>query len=1086
MSSVAVLNSDQLTKLPSVLMVDDQPEVCHLLSLLAGEQYQCIEACSSDAAMQILGDTNVDVIVSDLRMPGMNGIELLRRAQSVRPNAARILISGYSESDDIIASINQGHILYFIRKPFERRTIQAILQQAAQHSRLLEDRARLLEELTCLNYELEHRVNQRTLDLELKNSELLRTAEKLNRTVIEQASLAAAVEQAADGIVMTDVSGTIQYVNPAFTVMTGYTREEAAGKNPRILKSGGESPAFYHELWKTIRSGQVWHGELRNRRKDGTVYDEEMQISPVFDSNDKIVSYIAIKQNVTERRAAERGQAFLAAIVESSEDAILTYNPSGSILTWNRGAEAIFGYSSSEVIGKDISMLVPPERLPALAYTREEGMQGRAVSQHHGLCLRKDGRKFPISVSTCPIRNVAGEVIAISNILRDITERERAQQALRDSEQKFRELAENISQVIWVVPQLGDEKPYVSGAYEKIWGRSCESYYQNPTSWVEWVHPDDVELALLVFAPEVERKAAEAEFRILTPDGEEKWIRDRAFPVFDQAGQLIRTIGIAEEITARKRYEEELIHAREGAEAANQAKSRFLANMSHEIRTPMNGVIGMIQLLMGTNLTPEQHQYADVAQTSGRMLLSLIDGILDLSKIEAGKVTLEDLEFNLRGTIEDVVQLMHVQACAKGLRIESHVSPQIPPFLHGDAYRLRQVMTNLCANAIKFTEKGKVTLEASIKNQSDNTTTLRFAITDTGIGIRPDRVAALFSPFTQADDSTTRKYGGTGLGLAISKHLVETMGGEMGVDSREGEDSTFWFTAMLQRVPEAAALAAGVEPASTSQQKPPWERTRTSAVLPGGVPGAVRILVAEANATNRIVALAQLAKLNYKADAVCDGARAVQALERCRYDLVLMDCEMPVMDGFQATRFIRQSNSQIPVIALTASAMSTDRDRCIREGMNDFLSKPVELDQLADVLARWCPTLDSRGGQTADQTVCEEQAAATFDAEALLKRFMGDRQLAGFVIRGFVEDFPARMNVMGKRLIEKDGRGVHLQAHTLKGSAATVSACSLSAVAREMEHESNAGRLEHFDTLVSRACEEFERLKTTWEHAGWL
>jgi PAS domain S-box-containing protein len=324
-------------------VVDDQPDVCHVLSLLAGDQYQCVEACSGDDALRILSENDVDVIVSDLRMPGMNGIEFLRRAHSVRPNAARILISGYSESDDIIEGINKGHILYFIRKPFEKRTIQAILQQAAQHSRLLKDRSHLVDELTCLNQELEQRVHQRTIELELKNSELLRTTEKLNRSLIEHATLAAGVEQAADGIVVTDINGQIQYVNPAFTAMTGYTRGEAQGQNPRILKSGREPAAFYEGLWNTIQSGRVWCGDLVNRRKDGTVYNEEMRISPVFDSNGEIVSYIAIKQDITERRAAAESQAFLAAIVESSEDAIIAYTPAGLILTWNRGAQSIYG-----------------------------------------------------------------------------------------------------------------------------------------------------------------------------------------------------------------------------------------------------------------------------------------------------------------------------------------------------------------------------------------------------------------------------------------------------------------------------------------------------------------------------------------------------------------------------------------------------------------------------------------------------------------------------------------------------------------------------------------------------------------------
>ena len=388
---------------------------------------------------------------------------------------------------------------------------------------------------------------------------------------------------------------------------------------------------------------------------------------------------------------------------------------------------------------------------------------------------------------------------------RDITERKRAGQALRDSEEKFRQLAENVHEVFWMMAPATVEILYVSPAYEEVWGRSCRSLYENPLSWTESIHPDDAARAHAVFTRQLQGESVDSEYRIQTPAGE-KWIRDRAFPVRDSSGQLIRIAGIAEDITERKHHEAELIRAREAADAANVAKSRFLANMSHEIRTPMNGVIGMVQLLLETELTAEQRRFANVVQNSGQMLLALIDDILDLSKIEARKVTLEKCSFSLRQTVENIYQLLGLQAKAKKVDFTLRISPEIPEFVRGDPHRLRQVLTNLAANAIKFTERGEVVLEATLEKQNESQATVGFRITDTGIGMRPEEIARLFQPFAQADASTTRKYGGTGLGLVISKQLVEMMGGTIGVHSLQGLGSTFWFTAAFDTAqPRSAA-----------------------------------------------------------------------------------------------------------------------------------------------------------------------------------------------------------------------------------------------------------------------------------------
>jgi PAS domain S-box-containing protein len=894
---------------------------------------------------------------------------------------------------------------------------------------------------------------------------------------IERAGLVAAVEQAADGVVITDLNGYIQYVNPAFTGMTGYSQEEAVGQHTRILKSGRQSATFYEALWDTIRSGRVWHGQMVNRRKDGSFYHEEMRITPVKDSQGQLVSYIAIKHDISEHLAVEEA-------LHESEDRFRVMADSCPTMMWVTDAEGgaqfinktyreFAGATSEQVEGGKWQLLIHPD--DAAGYV---GAFERAVREHkpfraEARVRRADGEWRWLGSYATPRSSPGGTFLGHVGLSSDITQRRLDEQALRNSEEKFRQLAENIRQVFWMMPPSADQVVYVSPVYEQVWGRTCESLYQNPMSWTEAIHPDDVEQSHALFAKQIQGERVDSEYRIRTPGGQEKWIRDRAFPIRDADGQLIRIVGIAEEVTEQKRHEEELIHAREAADAANRAKSRFLANMSHEIRTPMNGVLGMLQLLLETDLTPEQRRFTSVAQASGRAMLELIAGILDLSKIEAQKITLENLSFNLHLTIEEVVEPLRVQAKAKGLRFHSRLSPEAPQFLRGDAHRLGQVLTNLVGNAIKFTERGEVTLYTALESQDDKTATVRFAIADTGIGIRPEEVAVLFSPFVQADASTTRRYGGTGLGLAICKQLVEMMEGTIGVDTEEGHGSTFWFTAVF------GLAAAGSEQPEIKRKE---ERTGAPATR---IRNDARILIAEDNAINRDVALAQLQKLGYNATAVNNGAEAIAALQQGSYDLILMDCEMPVMDGFEATRRIRESiQPGIPIIAVTADAMAGDRDRCLSKGMNDYLSKPVDLGRLADLLAKWLPV--SEIDDTQQSPGKPDAAEPGFDGQALLGRLMGDRQLACKVLQGFLLDVPSQLQNLRQRLEESDAPGARRQAHALKGAAATVSAQDLRAIALAIEQSGAAGELDQCNELLPRAIDEFERFKNTLERAGWV
>jgi PAS domain S-box-containing protein len=521
----------------------------------------------------------------------------------------------------------------------------------------------------------------------------------------------------------------------------------------------------------------------------------------------------------------------------------------------------------------------------------------------------------------------SGEFLGYVGLCPDITERKQVEHALRSSEERFRQLAENIREVFWIMPPELDEIPYVSPAFEQVWGRTRESLYKNPFSWVESIHPDDRERAQALLLRQIQGEPVLREYRIRTPEGREKWIRDRAFPIRDQTEKMVRLVGIAEEITEQKLYEAQLIHAREAADVANHAKSEFLANMSHEIRTPMNGIIGMTELTLDTELDSTQREYLNAVRYSAESLMTVINDILDFSKIEAGKLGLDPVAFNVRDCVGQAMKALSVRAHEKKLELACSVPPDIADVLIGDPVRLRQVILNLAGNAIKFTEQGEIVLEVRIESLDSSGTVLHFTIRDTGIGIPLETQKLIFQPFAQADTTTTRKYGGTGLGLSISVRLIEMMGGQIWVESEPGKGSTFHFTAHFARS-EATASASVRTDVSILKNR--------------------RVLVVDDNATNRRILQRVLEYWCMNCQVAPNAHAALALLRRAEqanapFGLIIVDYQMPDVDGFMLVEEVRRSAgfSDLPTIMLTSGGQRGDGQRCRELGIAAYLIKPV-------------------------------------------------------------------------------------------------------------------------------------------------
>lgn len=537
-----------------------------------------------------------------------------------------------------------------------------------------------------------------------------------------------------------------------------------------------------------------------------------------------------------------------------------------------------------------------------------------------------------LALATMLISIILG-LVAISAL--NIRQRSGTEKELKESERKYRELAIQLPQTVFELDAFGNIV-FINRFGCQVFGYTPEDLKAG-LNILQVVATEDKEKINGDIKLALQGDPQVREYRLRKKDGSIFPAIAYSIPIVKE-GQTVGLRGIFLDISERKRTEEKLKEAMEAAETAARAKSEFLANMSHEIRTPMNAVIGMTSLILETDLNQEQNEYLETIRNSGRALLAIINDILDFSKIEREKIELECQPIHLQSCIEEALNLISSQALEKGLKLHYKPEGHIPEAVMGDASRVRQVLANLLSNAVKFTESGEIEVQVLASELQDGSYEIRFSVKDTGIGISHETRERLFQPFSQADASTSRKYGGTGLGLAISRRLVELMGGRIWVESVEGLGSTFHFTIHARA---SAGLPEKASPSLTRQDKPKAAKD-------------LRILLVEDNPVNRRMAILMLRKLGYKADPVANGLEVLLALERQKYDLILMDVQMPEMDGLKATREIRRRwPSDGPrIVALTANAIAGDREKCIEAGMDDYLCKPINLEDLKASLER--------------------------------------------------------------------------------------------------------------------------------------
>jgi PAS domain S-box-containing protein len=921
-----------------------------------------------------------------------------------------------------------------------------------------------------------------------------------------EARKGAILESAIDCIITLDHRGRVIELNPAVEKTLGWTRDELMGKRlASVLFPPNSNERNTSAVWRNLAGTGFVLGrssEITAMRADGTEFPAELVVSSVKLEGPAIFS--AYLRDITERKLAERRLGLQHAVTRLLAEATTLQDVARDLLStmadgldaqvgtlWRRDPNSarLIHFESwqhdsrggvQELTDSSLDFCQSAFGLAGRAWSEQQPVwasdllrePGLGRPSRNGLPPLRAGVAFPIGTGD-RIENVvefysehvlpADEefiriLSGIGSQVGQFLERTRAQEALRESEVRFRTMADNAPVMIWTAGANG-KCDYLNRSWLQFTGKSPD--VELGEGWKSGIHPDDRAFYEEITAKAVSKRSNfSIETRRRRHDDQYRWVYTQASPRFLPNGVFLGYVGSCIDITERKQAEEQLQRAKEAAEANSRAKSEFLANVSHEIRTPMNGILGMTELALDTQLNASQREYLELVKISANSLLGVLNDILDFSKMEAGKLGIDPVDFEIRGALDSAIRLLAPRAHEKGIALNLQVQPIVPQFVRGDLMRLRQILVNLISNAIKFTEHGEIAVVVDADAVADSGFMLHCSVRDTGIGIPADKQKIIFEPFVQADGSTTRRYGGTGLGLAICQRLVEIMDGKIWVESTLGVGSTFHCTTRF-------LPASGSFPHNRADGQPGRKAQKFQYNL--------RVLVAEDNPINQMLAVKILEARGCSVRLAKDGREALSILQQQEFDVTLMDLQMPIQGGLETTALIRSAeqgtSKHLPIIALTAHVMNGDRERCLEGGMDGYVAKPIAEVELWREIERVCPqALRSPPGELELSLSPPE-----LDREAILSRLDGDETLLREIVDLFLTRSPELVEQIHQALTAGNCRAVCATAHSLKGSVSTFSRAEVFETLQAIEDSAASGDLKKASAIFSDLQHELSR-----------